>query len=62
MLNQRTGYDRRGLETRRRGMDRRMHMSTVDENRRSRSERRSITNRRIYTDRRITAISFRDIA
>ena len=62
MLNQRSSSDRRGLETRRSGMDRRLNMMAVSEERRSGIDRRSMMDRRIYLDRRLTAISFRDIA
>jgi hypothetical protein len=61
MLDQRSSSDRRDLESRRNGMDRRLNIMAVSEERRSRFDRRSMTNRRIFMDRRMTAISFRDI-
>ena len=61
MLNQRIEFDRRRLEIRRHGTDRRLHTIAVNDKRRSRSERRSMTDRRIYQDRRMAAASFKDI-
>lgn len=62
MLDQRSSSDRRGLENRRSGMDRRLNIAAANEKSRSGIERRLMTDRRIYLDRRMTAISFRDIA
>lgn len=61
MLNQRSSSDRRSLETRRRGMDRRLNVVAVSEERRYGIERRSMMDRRICLDRRMAAASFRDI-
>lgn len=62
MLDNRMCSDRRNLETRRNGLERRLNAAAVNMERRTGSDRRSITTRRIYNDRRRTAISYRDIA
>lgn len=61
MLDDRNDSDRRNLDGRRAGSDRRMAMVPVDIERRSSANRRSGFERRLGIDRRLAAYSYSHI-